>query len=156
MGDLVYDRRFQLVAFAVAMAVIGAIIGLFVSSSGAESGLGDRVEVSTGAGAKINESLPLTATLAKTAGWKDLVECFNGKGRYFERTDGQGQPGAYLLAYNVDDELIGVHLVSRFAMTTPPWEYMPDGLIGVTSYEFEHWALPVFFKDPKLACTASE
>ena len=152
LGDLFAKRWFQLALGAVVMAVIGAVIGLIVSPGDSGTSLGDRVIITTGSGSIITEELPLTATEATSAGWTDLVRCYKGKGRYFEKTDAQGQPGTYMLMYNNDNELIGVYIVSTVEMVIPPWERMEEGLIGVTSYEFPHWSLPVYFKDPTLAC----
>ena len=138
------------------MAVIGAIIGLIFSPGGSGDSLGDRVIITTGSGSIITEELPLTAAEATAAGWKSQVSCLKGKGRYFEKMDAQGQPGPYMLMYNTDNEMIGVYIISTVEMATPPWEHMTDGLIGVADYEFPHWSLPVYFKDPTLACGPAE
>lgn len=152
MGDLLANRRFQLALGAAVMVVIGVIIGLIISPSGSGGSLGDRVIITTGSGSTITEELPLTTAEATATGWKDLMRCFNGRGRYFEKMDAQGQPGPNMLMYNSDDELIGVYIVSTVEMATPPWEHNENGLIGVNSYEFPHWSLPVYFTDPTLAC----
>ena len=149
---MLQNRRNQYVLGAIGAAVVGAVIALVLAPGDSESSLGDRVVITTGAGAAVSEDLPLTAALATTAGWADLVRCFKGKGRYFEKPDAQGAAGPYLLMYNNDDELIGVYLTSRTEMPAPPWEYAENGLLGVANYEFEHWSLPVYLKDPVFAC----
>ena len=151
---MLQDRRVQYALGAIAMAVVGAVIALMISPGESESTLGDRVVVTTGAGSAAAADLPLTALDAQAAGWTDLVRCFKGKGRYFEHMDAEGNPDPFVLAFNTEDELIGVYLTSRVEME-PPWEYMPDGLLGVPNYEFEHWSLPVYFKDSTLACGAA-
>ena len=155
MGDLLANPRVQFALVAAVLIVVGIVIGAVISSSREVVALGDRIIVSTGSGSKVAEDLPLTAAEATAAGWRDLVRCFRGRGRYFEKMDATGQPGPYLLMFNDEDELVGVYLVSRIEMPVPPWEYLKEGLIGVMSYEFEHWGLPVYFKDPTLACGAA-
>jgi len=153
MGDLLANRRIQLALGAAVMVLIGVIIGLIISPSGQGGSLGDRVIITTGSGSVITEELPLTVAEATAAGWKNVqVRCFTGMGRYFEKVDAQGQPGPHMLIYNNDNELIGTYIVSTVEMAAPPWEHMEEGLIGVSSYEFPHWSLPVFFKDPEFAC----
>jgi hypothetical protein len=148
---MLQDRRVQYALGAIAMAVLGAVVALILSPGESESALGDRVVVTTGAGSTVSSDLPLTASDARTAGWRDLVTCYKGKGRYFEHTDAQGNPDPFVLMFNADNELIGVYLTSKVEMPGP-WEHVPTGLEGVASYQFEHWSLPVYFKDPTLAC----
>ena len=149
---MLQNRRTQYVLVAIGAAVVGAVVGLVLAPVGSESPVGDRVVITNGAGVALPAELPLKADLAAAAGWTDLVRCFKGRGRYFEKLDAQGTPGPYLLMYDNDDELIGVHLVSRTEMPVPPWEHAEDGLLGVTNYEFVQWSLPVYFKRPVLAC----
>ena len=155
MGDLLANPRAQLALVGIVLIVVGIVIGVVISSSREVVALGDRVIISTGSGSKVAEGLPLTAAEATAAGWTDLVRCFRGRGRYFEKMDATGQPGPYLLIFNDENELIGVYLVSRIVMPVPPWEYLKDGLIGVKNYEFEHWSLPIYSKNPTLACGAA-
>jgi len=155
MGDRLADPRVQFALAGIVLIVVGIVIGIVYSSSREVTALGDRIMISTGSASKVAEDLPLTAAEAKAAGWTDLVRCFRGRGKYFEKMDATGQPSPYLLIYNEADELIGFYLVSRIEMPAPPWEYLKDGLTGVRSYEFEHWGLPVYIKDPTLACGAA-
>ena len=155
MGDRLANPRVQLALVGVVLIVVGIVIGAVISSSREAVTLGDRVIISTGSGSTVTADLPLTAAEATSAGWTDLIRCFRGRGRYFEKKDATGQPGPNMLMFNDENELIGVYLVSRIEMPVPPWEYMEDGLIGVMSYEFEHWGLPIYMKDPTLACGAA-
>ena len=155
MGDRLANPRVQFALAGIVLIVVGIVIGVVISSSREAVALGDRIIISTGSGSEIIQELPLTAAEATAAGWTDLVRCFRGRGRYFEKMDATGQPGPYLLMFNDGDELVGFYLTSRIEMPTPPWEYLEDGLTGVQSYEFEHWGLPVYVKDPTLACGAA-
>ena len=134
---------------AVFLLAVGAVIGLNLSPPEVESDYGDRIVLTTGLKGAVD--LPTTAAAATEKGWKDSVRCFRGKGRYFEHTDEDGNLNPIVLAFNNGDELIGVYLTSRIEMPAP-WEYKPNGLLGMTNYEFEHWSLPVYLKDPTLAC----
>ena len=67
------------------LLAVGAVIGLNMSPTEVETTYGDRIVVTTGA--KGAADLPTTAAAATEAGWKDLVRCFRGKGRYFEHID---------------------------------------------------------------------
>ena len=145
------NPRAQLVLGVIVTAAIGVIVALVIAPGGGSGGLGDRLVISTGSGAEFSEELPYHAIDATAAGWTDLVRCFKGRGRYFTRTTAQGQPLPYLLLYDVDDDLVGVYLVSTTEMPDP-WKHLEDGLIGVADYEFEHWSLPVYVQDPLLAC----
>ena len=129
---------------ALFFLAVGAVIGTNMSPAEVESAYGDRIVVTTGAKGAAAD-LPITAAAAVEAGWKDLVRCFRGKGRYFEHIDAEGNLNPFVLAYNNEDELIGVYLTSKIEMPAP-WEYKPNGLLGVTNYEFEHWSLPVYLR----------
>ena len=151
---MLQNRVVRYVLGAAVMAALGAVIGLNLAPAEVKSSLGDRVVVTTGAGAAVSKELPLTASDAKLQGWTDQVSCFEGKGRYFLHTDSEGNLNPLVLVFNSEDRLLGTYLTSKVELPDP-WEHRPNGLQGVPSYGFEHWSLPIYFKDPTSACVKS-
>ena len=100
--------------------------------------------------------LPLTATEAVLAGWKDPVLCRVGRGRYFQKGD-VNEVEPYFLMYNSEDDLIGIYQFSEFEMP-PPWERMDSlkGGGGLTIIDYPHWGLFVYFQDSTRACGTTE
>ena len=119
----------------------------------------DRVVINAGllAGA---EDIPLTGAEATALGWRDPFRCFtrqhegvgaSREGRFFVKPDSDVP---YLLVYtdeDGDDALLSIYLFSVTEMP-PPWQHLPTGLINVKSLNFEHWALPVFFRSHEQPC----
>lgn len=97
-------------------------------------------------------ALPMTASEAVAAGWKDPELCRIGRGRYFYKgVAGEGDP--YFLMFNDKDRLIGVYQFSEMEMPAP-WEQMESltGGGGQVIVDFEHWGLFLYFQDSTRAC----
>ena len=89
--------------------------------------------------------MPLTATVAVTAGWNDSGQCLAGLGRYF--TKGEGEP--YALMYNKADDLIGVY---HFSSNELPPPFVKKAALAEAGISTDHWGLFVYFMDPTDAC----
>ena len=112
--------------------------------------------VSPAMGKDFEIELPLTATEAVLAGWKDPVLCRVGRGRYFQKGD-VAEVEPYFLMYNSEDDLIGIYQFSEFEMPLP-WERMDSlkGGGGLTIIDYPHWGLFVYFQDSTRACGTTE
>ena len=96
MGDRLANPRVQFALAGVVLIVVGIVIGVVISSSREVAALGDRILISTGSASEVAEDLPLTAAEAKATGWTDLVRCFRGRGKYFEKMKPTGtSPSTY-------------------------------------------------------------
>ena len=116
---MLQNRVVRYVLGALIMATLGAVIGLNLAPSEVKSSLGDRVVVTTGAGAAISSELPLNASNAKLQGWTDQVTCFPSRGRYFLHIDAEGNLNPLVLIFNSDDKLVGTYLTSKVKLPVP-------------------------------------
>lgn len=144
MPKVLLNRRVQFGLGVIALFVLGLVVGLLVSGDSSVLGQPDRVVLRSATGGFL-ESIPLTATEAVKAGWKDPNMCVTLKGRYFQKESG-GEPVPYLLIYKASDELLATYFFSETDMP-PPWKYMPEGLEGVGYMNFPHWGLSVYVRD---------
>ena len=95
--------------------------------------------------------LPITVTEAKTNGWIEQTACIPNNGKYLTQKDSQ-----YLLILNVQDELIGIYLISNSEKQSP-WikaESLSFGSQKVIDYP--HWNLVVNLKNPSNACVLDQ
>ena len=151
--SMLRDGRVQIVGGAILLVVVTAVATVLIPGALSSTvSVGDRVVLSGGPRDSVSVDLPLTAAEAVAAGWEDPVLCFPRKGRYF-RKEIDGQLTSYLLMYNHEGQLLGIHNFSKNEMPSPPWERV-CGLHGVPELEYEHWALEVTFRSPQLACGA--
>ena len=157
------------VALGVAAGLALVVLLTADSEESAIFSVGDRVALTipgqtgggggflTGSGVSIEiptEELPLFASEAVAAGWKDPVLCTVGRGRYFKKDPGGGQV-PYLLMYNNLDSLIGIYQISETEMPEP-WKHVENlERGGLTIVDFEHWGLFLYFQDPTRACRAA-
>ena len=177
MVERLKNRWVQLVSVAVIMALVGAVVALFALPSEEQAELvstGDRVMLTSpletgdamgGRGAVgaasdaaknvFVDELPLTASAAVSAGWKDPVLCDAGRGRLFRKAVEQDVP--YFLMYNFADELMGMYLYNMTEVPEAPWVKRDElRAAGLPVIEEEHWAMLVYFKDPLTACAQLE
>jgi len=177
MMQLLKNRWVQLVSVAVIMALVGAVVALLAFSSEEQAVLvttGDRVMLTSpletgdamgGRGAVgaasdaaknvFAEDLPLTASAAVSAGWKDPILCDAGRGRLFRKAVEQDVP--YFLMYNFADELLGLYLYNMTEIPEAPWVKRDElRAAGLPIIEEEHWAMLVYFQDPITACASLE
>ena len=126
MAKLLQNRWAQLAGVSILTALVVALaVYLVMSDSGGSTGLstGDHVSFTSGGAVRgmrrvvdaidtiesvvPSEALPLTASEAVAAGWKDPVLCDSGRGRFFQK-EGGTQIEPYYLMYSHEDRLIGV------------------------------------------------
>ena len=171
------NRWVQLILMAVIMALVGFLVAQLAFPGEEQAALvttGDRVMLtspletgdamggrgSVGAASVaaknvLVEELPLTASAAVAAGWKDPVLCDGGRGRLFRKAIEQDVP--YFLLYNFADELLGMYLYNMTEIPDAPWVKRDElRAAGLTVIEEEHWAMIVYFKDPISGCEALE
>ena len=166
MPTVLRNQWFRLGAASTLAALLGAAIAVAIVL-GALSGpsAGDHVSLTSGGnvGASIRANipaigvpsleLPLTAAEAVAAGWEDPILCSVGRGRYFQKApDAADDP--FFLMFNSEDELIGIYLVSKNEMPSPPWRRVDElkGAGSKTIIDAAHWSLIVYFRDPARAC----
>ena len=141
---------------------VGFIIGLTSSGStqkryialdsgGAIINSGDVYYIQQGSGKQTLETLlPTTLLEAKNNGWVEQNSCIANKGKYLTQKDSQ-----YLLIFNIQNELIGIYLISESEKSLP-WtktEVLSVGSQNIIDYP--HWNLVVNLKNPSNACTAT-
>ena len=150
--SMLRDRRVQVVGGAILLVVVTAVATVLIARALSSTvSLGDRLVLSGGPRDSVPVDLPLTAAEAVAAGWEDPIICLPRKGRYF-RKEIDGQLTSQLLMYNNEDQLLGIYMISKNEMP-PPWERV-CAVRGVPELEYEHWAMEVLFRSPKLACGA--
>jgi len=60
-----------------------------------------------------------------------------------------------MLVYSHDDKLIALNLYSPIEQSSPPWQYLSDGITtGVQGRDSEHWELSIYLSDPHKACVS--
>jgi hypothetical protein len=169
MAELLANRWAQLVLVGILTALLGTAIGSLVfprGSSGLSLGL---VRLTTGGSVFISgdgsdigvlgeifeEDLPLTASEAVAAGWRDPILCSQGRGKYFQKSSVEETP--YVLMYSSEGHLIGLYMFSRQELPAP-WERTEQisGGGGTRVIDYEHWGLFVYFQDPTRACKTTE
>ena len=94
--------------------------------------------------------LPTTLLEAKNNGWVEQNSCIANKGKYLTQKDSQ-----YLLIFNIQNELIGIYLISESEKSLP-WtktEVLSVGSQNIIDYP--HWNLVVNLKNPSNACTST-
>ena len=139
--------------------VIGFIFGLTSSASSEEKYIaldsggaiinsGDVYYIQQGSGKQTLETrLPTTLLEAKNTGWIEQTSCIANKGKYLTQKDSQ-----YLLTFNIQDELIGIYLISQSEKNSP-WTKSESLSIGSqTIIDYPHWNLVVNLKNPSNAC----
>ena len=170
MSNLLSNKLIQLIMVSIVTLVVGVAIGTLTSSSGGDSevedltstpremvllssgeGLKDRAEPGTaGFSQKIalgeanDILLPITATVAITAGWIDSGQCIAGLGRYFK---GDNLP--FALIYNKADDLIGIY---HFSSTELPSPFVKLPAVPEAGIDTDHWGLYEYFVDQDNAC----
>ena len=139
---------------------VGFIIGLSSSGSTPERYIaldsggaiiaGDQGNVWAQAGTgkqTLETPLPTTLLEAKNTGWIEQTSCIANKGKYLTQKDSQ-----YLLTFNIQDELIGIYLISQSEKKSP-WTKSESLSIGSqTIIDYPHWNLVVNLKNPSNAC----
>tara|TARA_Y100000758_G_scaffold178864_1_gene127170 strand:+ start:992 stop:1492 length:501 start_codon:yes stop_codon:yes gene_type:complete len=139
---------------------IGFIFGLISSASTPERYIaldsggaiiaGDQGNVwgQAGTGKQTLETLlPTTLLEAKNSGWIERSSCIANKGKYLTQKDSQ-----YLLIFNIQDELIGIYLVSQSEKQSP-WIKSESLSVGSQNIlDYPHWNLVVNLKNPSNAC----
>ena len=91
--------------------------------------------------------LPTTLLEAKNTGWIEQTSCIANKGKYLTQKDSQ-----YLLTFNIQDELIGIYLISQSEKKSP-WTKSESLSIGSQNIiDYPHWNLVVNLKNPSNAC----
>lgn len=139
--------------------VVGFIIGLTSSGStqeryialdsgGAIINSGDVYYIQQGSGKQTLETLlPTTLLEAKNNGWIEQTACIANKGKYLTQKNSQ-----YLLIFNIQDELIGIYLVSQSEKQSP-WIKSESLSVGSQNIlDYPHWNLVVNLKNPSNAC----
>ena len=172
MGQL-RNRWVQLILMAVIMALAGAVVSrlafpgeeqaervttgdrvMLTSPLGTGDAMGGRRAFGAASDAAKNvfvEELPLTASAAVAAGWKDPFLCDAARGRLFRKAAEQDVP--YFLLYNGADELLGMYLYNMTEIPEATWVKRDElRAAGLPIIEQEHWAMMVYFKDPITAC----
>lgn len=170
MSNLLSNKLIQLIMVSIVTLVVGVAIGTFTSSSVEDSenedltstpremvllssgeGLKDRAEPGTNsmtakvaAGEANDILLPMTATVAITAGWIDSGQCTAGLGRYFK-----GDDLPFALMYNKTDDLIGIY---HFSSTELPSPFVKMPAVPEAGIDTDHWGLYEYFVDQDNSC----
>ena len=122
-----------------------------LDNGGAIINAGDVYYIQQGSGKQtLEEPLPTILLQAKNNGWTEQSSCVQNTGRFFTKGN-----LPYSLLYNIQDELIGVYLISKSEKPLP-WKKLESLSAGSkTIIDYEHWSLVVHLKNPANACEST-
>ena len=156
MLDLVKSRKVYYPVAAVLVFVAAFVYSFLSNYEEVPFERPDRVVLGDGFG-----NVPLTGVGATVEGWSDSFKCaaYSANRIFFKVTTREGRfftkaNEPYSLVYKAlesGDALLAIYFFSDTEMPEP-WIYEKDGLIGTVGLDHAHWALPVFFRDPKTPC----
>ena len=141
-----------LAAGAVAMVVLGAIVGMALTGGFGEQGaVTDRIALHYTD--VTSDQMPLTSVEAEAAGWNGSIRCILGKGRFYQKVSEDG-PYPLVLMYNREDQLIGMRVISTTQQPASLWQHEPEGIQSteITNMEFEQWITGVYLIEPSKSC----